>query len=370
MTTSPRVLVLASVLGQGVGGVQRHNQELLPRVAKRLAENGGSLSLLEGTQRINFELPDSIVRIPSKVAPRPVLRRALAEGHALRHLLEQRAQEGNPFQLVHTAHQPVPRGFDTPLTVLIHDLRALRGAHTPFSRRLLAKEVLGRSARRAACILTVSESMADEIALAMHIPRNEIEVIPNGGDHFTPLKRCSTNGAPLLCVGHLEPRKHQELLLMALAEDDTLPKAQFVGASKGKELERLQALAKKLGVQERVEFLGALEDDSLQRLYAQASCVVLPSSLEGFGIVALEALRARVPLAVSSIPAHVEVTAGKVPQFANDARDCARAIRAALQLSPARMEELALEVERYSWERSAQRLVQVWTKAAAFSLPR
>jgi hypothetical protein len=45
---APRVLVAGTVLGQPMGGVRRHNQELLPRVARRLAARGGALAVLAG----------------------------------------------------------------------------------------------------------------------------------------------------------------------------------------------------------------------------------------------------------------------------------------------------------------------------------
>ncbi len=365
MKNAPRVLVLAAVLGQGVGGVQRHNQELLPRVARRLEELGGSLSLLEGTAPPSFELPANIERIREKIRPRPVLRRALAEGHAVRRVLAARAAEGRPFHLVHTAHQPVPRGLNTPLTVLIHDLRSLRGQHSPFSRRLFAREILGRAVRSAARLMTVSEAMAEEISCELGVALDALTIVPNGGGHFTPLPRATETDAALLCVGHLEPRKNQELLLRALATDEALPAVQFVGAAKGAELERLQTLAARLGVSNRTQFLGAVDDEQLLKLYARASAVVLPSSIEGFGIVALEALLAQVPLAVSEIPAHMEVTEGVTPHFAGTPEACARAIREALQMKPAQLADLAQRALRFSWDESAAILARTWMQAAA-----
>jgi glycosyltransferase involved in cell wall biosynthesis len=364
VSSTPRVLVLGSVLGQGMGGVRRHNQELLPRAAQLLSESGGSLSVLEGLEPCAFELPDTIERIPSQVPSRPALRRAMAEGHALRNLLDERAREGRPFHWVHTAHQPVPRGFDTSLSLLIHDLRSLTKAHSPFSRRLVARELIGRSANRARLLMTVSESMADEMATTLQVDRETIQVIPNGADHFTPRPRVDDPRGPLLCVGHLEPRKNQELLLRAIALDTTLPDVEFVGANKGDALTKLQALARELGIQDRVRFSAAsdeeVNDATLADLYANTMCVVLPSTLEGFGIVAVEALRAGAPLAVSRIPAHMEVCPPEIAAFENDPADCARAIHEALATPPGKLSAFRAASDRFNWQASAATLVECW----------
>jgi len=363
VVTAPRVLVLGAVLSQGRGGVWRHNRELLPRAARLLSEAGGGLAVLEGREPPSFELPPEVERLASKVPPRPVLRRALAEGHALRRLLAEREAEGRPFDLVHTAHLPVPRGAPAPLAILLHDLRALRLSHTPFSRRLIAREVLGQAARRARVLMTVSETMAEELATELDVERASIHVVPNAGDHLDPLPRRVTADAPLLCIGHLEPRKRPALLVEALAADPGLPDVHFLGAAKGEEDRRLRELAGERGVAERLRFLGAVNDGVLRRELAGAACVVLPSELEGFGIVALEAQVAGAPLALSDIPAHREV-APEAVFFGGEGAACARAVREALARDADGLEaQRCAALERYSWEDSARRLVEAWRAA-------
>lgn len=358
---APNVLVLGTVLSQGKGGVWRHNKELLPRVARLLAAAGGSLSILEGREACAFDLPPEVMRIPSKVPFRPAMRRAMAEGHALRELLAERTAEGHPFDLVHTAHQPVPRGFDTPISLLIHDLRSLDLKHTPFSRRLFAREIIGHSAKRAALLMTVTEAMADNIAYNLEVERSKIQVINNAGDHFLPIERQAIPDAPLLCIGHLEPRKNQRLLIETLASDTSLPDVNFLGSAKGNAQEELMALASSLGVAERIHFLGATSDEELCEQLSKTSCVVLPSLLEGFGISVLEAQRAAAPLAISAIPAHKEV-APEAATFINEAADCARAIHVALGASQQKLDDQKrLANQRYSWDRSAEQLFRAWS---------
>jgi len=65
-------------------------------------------------------------------------------------------------------------------------------------------------------------------------PRNgpgwRVRVVPNAADHFEPLPREPREDAPLVHVGHVEPRKNIELLLRALAHDPALPRLVLAGA--------------------------------------------------------------------------------------------------------------------------------------------
>jgi len=362
---APRVLVIGSVLAQARGGVWRHNAELLPRAARSLTERGGSLSILEGRETCAFPLPPEVERLASPIVASPPLRRASLEGRWVRRTLAEAAQRGTPFDLVHTAHHPVPRGLDVPYTVLLHDLRALQARHSPFSRRLVARELIGRAGRAAARLMTVSEAMRDELATTFDLNTDTIDVVPNAADHFTVLERATTPGAPMVSIGHLEPRKNQALLLRAMALDPSLPDLRLAGLAKGAMESELRELAQRLGIAARVHFVGSFEDHELPTLYARASCIVLPSLLEGFGIVAIEAQRAGAPLAISRIRAHVEVAAAGTPAFdPDDPAECAEAIHAALALEEDALASASRGTERYSWDASATALVDAWTRAA------
>ena len=360
--SAPRVLLSGVVLGQPPGGVRRHNAELLPRAARLLAETGGSLAVLEGRVPPAFALPAQLERIPSRVPAGPPIARALAERAALERALAAARDAGRPFDLVHTAHLPAPRRLSVPFTYTLHDLRSLMLAHTPFSRRFVAQHVVGRALYDAALVVVVSEHVRAELERRFGI--RALAVVPNAADHLAPLPRAPGPDAPLLHVGHLEPRKNLALLLTALARDPTLPPLLLAGAAKGDEEARLRARAAELGVAERVRFLGPVEDEELPALYARAACVVLPSYLEGFGIAALEAQRARCPLAVSSAGALPEVAGAETPCFpVDDAAACARAIRAAIAWPLEALERAARAAERYRWDDSARRLVAAWTAA-------
>ena len=56
---NPEVLISGVLLNQPLGGVLRHNAELLPRVAALLESAGGGLSVMEGPKPVGFPLPAS-----------------------------------------------------------------------------------------------------------------------------------------------------------------------------------------------------------------------------------------------------------------------------------------------------------------------
>ena len=193
-------------------------------------------------------------------------------------------------------------------------------------------------------MFTVSEFTAAALREARPEVAGRLSLVPNAADHFDPLPRAPED--ELLCLGHVEPRKNLELVLRALAEDRSLPPVRLAGAAKGGEAERLRTLAGELGVEVRLH--GPFEEAELPGLLARCAAVVFPSRLEGFGIPALEALRAGAPLAVSTAGALQEVVGGQVPSFdPEDAAGCARAIRAALAAP-------APPAPPFSWDASAR----------------
>ena len=67
------------------------------------------------------------------------------------------------------------------------------------------------------------------------------------------------------------------------------------------ELERFAERADQLGVTEHVWRLGALDSEELERLFRAADVFAFPSVKEGFGLVALEAIAAGLPLVASDL---------------------------------------------------------------------
>jgi glycosyltransferase involved in cell wall biosynthesis len=108
----------------------------------------------------------------------------------------------------------------------------------------------------------------------------------------------------LLNVGRLTGQKNQDVLVRALA---CLPQAHLVLAGAGVKDESFHALAVTLGVDDRLHRLGALPSDDIADLYAAADLFVFPSIWETFGLAAVEAGMAGLPMVVADLPVLREV---------------------------------------------------------------
>lgn len=333
---APRVLVVGTVLGDPVGGVRRHNAELLPRVAARLRASGGGLAVLEGRAPLAFEPGPDVEVLRGEVPAQPPLRRALVEGRAVRRALREAARDGRPFDVVHTGHLPVPAGLDVPLSWTVHDLRKLSPAGAlSGARGRLARAAFAGAARRAARVCVVSEAVGAALNAEFTALSGRIDLVGNGADHLPVVPRAPDPEPFLLHVGHVEARKNLEALVRALALEPALPRAVLVGAPKPGALEGLLDLARRLGVLARIEFRGPADDGELAGLYARAACAVFPSRLEGFGIGVAEALRAGCPVAASDLPAHRGVAGAAAAFFdPSDPADQVRALGVAMDRPP------------------------------------
>lgn len=116
-------------------------------------------------------------------------------------------------------------------------------------------------------------------------------------------------GTPLLLtVKRLHPVGGQEDLLQAMPSIlRRCPAAQLWLVGEGERRPVLEAVARDEGIAANVRFLGLLDNDSLWRYYAAADLFVLPSRLESWGTVMLEALACGTPVVATDTAGGVEV---------------------------------------------------------------
>ena len=114
----------------------------------------------------------------------------------------------------------------------------------------------------------------------------------------------------MLTVGGIEPRKGSLTLLEGFAElraqaPERDPLLLIVGGATlfdyRDEIGRFEARALELGVSEHVRNVGTVSPAELERHYRAADLFAFPSTKEGFGLVALEALAAGLPVVASEI---------------------------------------------------------------------
>jgi glycosyltransferase involved in cell wall biosynthesis len=167
----------------------------------------------------------------------------------------------------------------------------------------IQQRFIGRSVDR---ILPVSRHNAIRLEALLGWPRTKMEVIHNAVDvaafDRTPdrgLRHAIAGSGEqpiVLVVARLDPQKGHRHLLAAAQE---VPDAVFVFAGDGPERPTLEAMARDLGVRERVRFLGERSD--VPDLLAACDVFVLPSLYEGLPISVLEAMAARRPVVATAI---------------------------------------------------------------------
>lgn len=139
-------------------------------------------------------------------------------------------------------------------------------------------------------LIAVSTAHAAEIrARTGRLPR----VIPNvvNETFFSPGKVPPLAGAALFALGAHIARKGFDLLLLAYRqalEENILPPLRIGG--EGPERGRFEALARHLGIDDRVSFLGPLSRERVRDEMRCCSAFVISSLAESFGVVAIEAL--------------------------------------------------------------------------------
>jgi glycosyltransferase involved in cell wall biosynthesis len=139
----------------------------------------------------------------------------------------------------------------------------------------------------------------------------------------------------------------------------------------GQERSALEAQARRLCLDQDVRFLGKVSDDDLVAAYRAAELAVAPSvSLEGFGLVTLEALACGTPVVGSAVEGLREALEGLEPGMLvppGDPGALAARLLGALQghepaPSRARCREYA---ERFGWQHTAREIAAIYRAAAS-----
>jgi glycosyltransferase involved in cell wall biosynthesis len=153
----------------------------------------------------------------------------------------------------------------------------------------LASFALGR----ATAVTTVSHWLAERLRPLTPAP---ITVAPMPADDTKFSAAASLRATPprLLFVGRLNAQKNPIVLLRALAELPEEIHLDVVGD--GPDAGALHALGAQLGIAHRIAWHGQQPREAMPAFYAQASCTLVPSREEGFGMVAAESLLCETPV--------------------------------------------------------------------------
>ena len=196
------------------------------------------------------------------------------------------------LDLFHAPHYVVPF-TKVPVAVTIHDLIHLHQPQRNPLAPLYARTMLRRAVRKAAVVLTVTESVKRELETELGATR--VVVTPNGiGSEFSP---ASMEKSHFLFVGNDKPHKNVDALMEAYSRARLDAPLVLVGAP-------FARFANRAGVIVR----GFVTNEELVSLYRRAIALVMPSHEEGFGLPAAEAMACGTAVITSLAPALVEIT--------------------------------------------------------------
>jgi len=142
----------------------------------------------------------------------------------------------------------------------------------------------------------------------MGINRNKITLIPNGIDEkkFNNRRRyVERNGKmKILCVARFDINKNYETLVSALSKlkNDLEFDAYFIGElTNVNYFKKIIGLIKKNGLEKHIKIGLSLDDPALVDCYLSCDLFVLPSTVETFGLVVLEAMYAGLPIIATPV---------------------------------------------------------------------
>jgi len=258
--------------------------------------------------------PGKSARLYARFRQYPKLVRGLVDDFDLFHIVDH-----SYAQLVHEL--PSERSI-----VTCHDLDTFRclldSQREPrsFAFRSMTRRIL-TGLQLAAHVTCDTSATRDAVLMYGLVPPERLSVVHNGvHPALTPKPDASADeelarklgrqaGAcpEILHVGSTIPRKRIDVLLHIFADVRKLqPDVRLIRVGSAFTPQQ-EALAKSLGVDDRIDCLEHLDVRLLGACYRRASVLLQPSEAEGFGLPVIEALACGTPVVASDIPALREI---------------------------------------------------------------
>lgn len=273
--------------------------------------------------------------------------------------------------LYHSPTYAAPVRQPVPTIVTIHDLIPMVfPQYFRLIHRLYYPHVVGRAARKAAAVMTVSECSKGDVVKRLRVPESRVHVVGEGADETfsddAPAPPGPVEGEYVLGVGNEKPHKQIACLVKAfgLLTRQTGLGLVLVGPL-GADVKRVLA---ELPSRERVVTYEHADDSLLKSLYRHAAVFVFPSLYEGFGLPPVEAMACGTPVIVADTPALVETVADAalvVPR--SDPRALSRAMERLLGDEVLRNDLIRKgsgRARELSWAKAAARVVSVYDQLA------
>jgi glycosyltransferase involved in cell wall biosynthesis len=293
------------------------------------------------------------------------------------------------FEGVDLYHGPanvIPwQGVPVPSVMTLHDLLWIRNENLQtdiwWRDKLIGafyRIFVPRAVKQADHILTVTQSVADEIVERFDTPSEDITVSPNGVDSFfrpvdseeawPEVSNWLKPGTPfVLIVGRGCPYKNHaaalEAFIHAYGEDSDMHLVMIRTRGLGSDRRFRQLLSEFSGT-DRVTVVRDVTGEQLRAFYSLSELLLFPSIYEGFGLPIVEAMACGTPVVTANYGAMAEVAGDAAIRV--DPRDSTALAEAMLSVSEdgqlaERLRERGRErAGEFSWERTGRSVHRVY----------
>jgi len=188
-----------------------------------------------------------------------------------------------------------------PLVVHVHSTEFDRGGYQVNSAIYEAERIGLESADQ---VIAVSDYTRQMVIRNYYIEQEKVKTVYNAVEpvhsNQPSIVREKRKEKTVLFMGRITGQKGPEYFVEAAKLVlQQMPQVCFVMAGKGDLRNQMIAKVISLGLQENFEFPGFIPDQEVYERFCQSEIFVMPSSSEPFGIVALEAMQAGLPVVIS-----------------------------------------------------------------------
>lgn len=293
--------------------------------------------------------------------------------------------------IVHIPLARVPLLMIRPYVVTIHDLANLFFEQEASKVRMqLRRFRFRRGLERAERVIAVSDATKRDCQSMLGIPPERIVRVynapdpgfldcgeeSNGEERQRILERYQIEHPFLLYAGNIRRHKNVPRLVEAFAvlREQLGSHPEYNGLRLviiGDTISQYPAVRQAVirsKMEHVVRFLGFVPFETLRCFYQSAAAFVFPSRYEGFGLPPLEAMACGTPVVTSNVSSLPEVV-GDAAVLVNPENvfDIARGLRDVLldqQLRESLIEKGRAQAGRFSWERTARQVLDIYRQAA------
>ncbi|MFY0627863.1 MAG: glycosyltransferase family 4 protein [Reichenbachiella sp.] len=252
-----------------------------------------------------------------------------------------------------------------PLVLHVHSLDYDRSSMHTGSWVFRLEQEAFEKADQIICVSKYTKKIIEEV---YEIESSKITVVYNGyAETVYPEAISPFHEKIVLFVGRLTGQKGPTQFL-AIAEEvhEKYPQSRFIMAGDGEMYKTLIEAGAHSSVASKFHVTGHLNEKDLNKLYAMSDVFCMPSVSEPFGLTALEAAGANLPIVISNNTGAAEVLSGARTSDFHDTGGFAREIVSLLKNDKLKTESVKRNTKSLnllSWNQSVTQILDVLQKA-------